>query len=402
MGNASSKLEIALSIDGAIDGADCLDDCVEEVPSDTALTDSTAGSVMVYSSGTTGRPKGIRRPLPQRSVDDPAFVNSTTLVMRTFGFNSDDRYLCPAPLYHSAPIRSCSAMHQLGATVVVMHKFDAETVLKIVDEQKISVGQFVPTHFKRLLSLPNETRARYDCRSLRIAVHSAAPCPREIKQAMIDWWGPVLLEYYAGTEGGGVKIDSTDWLKKPGSVGKPWDGLSVAIQNDANEMVQTPGLEGPVYFRNEPGAVPNFSYYKDPLKTEETYCGDWFTLGDIGYLDEDGFLFLTDRKSNLIISGGVNIYPLETESLLSAHDKVYDVAVIGVPDEDLGEAVKAVVVVNHEHKAGPELAQELIDYTRSQLSTFKCPKTIDFVDALPRTETGKLLKRKLRAQYWPK
>ncbi|MEL7030256.1 MAG: AMP-binding protein, partial [Pseudomonadota bacterium] len=276
---------------------------------------------------------------------------------------------------------------------------DAQAVLNIIDRYKVSVSQFVPTHFQRLLALPDDVKSKFDGSSLRVAVHAAAPCPAHVKRAMIEWWGPVLLEYYAGTEGGGVRIDSKQWLEKPGSVGKTWAGLSVAIRSPTGEMTDAADLEGPIYFRNDAGGAPNFAYYKDEEKTKNAYCGDWFTLGDIGYLDNDGFLFLTDRASNLIISGGVNIYPQEIEDALSAHPKVHDVAVIGTPDPDFGEAVTAVVVPTPGEAPGPALEAELIDYAKAKFASFKCPRSVQFTDDLPRTETGKLLKRKLKDVY---
>jgi len=389
-----------VSVEGNIAGFIALEDAMAGIPADLGLEDQRAGSVMIYSSGTTGRPKGIRRPLPDLSFYDPAYVASTTLVMQTFGFVEDDIYLCPAPLYHAGPLRSCSAMHMMGATVVAMHQFDAATALQIIDERGVTVAQFVPTHFKRMLDLPAEEQARWRHDNLRIAVHAAAPCPPQIKQAMIEWWGPILLEYYAGTEGGGVMINAEDWLRRPGSVGRPWAGLDVGIRDCDDNMVQTPQQEGLIYFRNISGIGLNFSYHKDPEKTAAAHHGNWFTLGDIGYLDDAGYLFLTDRQTNLIISGGVNIYPQEAEDLLVAHPKVHDAAVIGVPDEEMGEAVKALVVPASNAAPSPEFANELIEHTRKLLASYKCPRSIDFVDSLPRTDTGKLQKRLLRDQYW--
>ncbi|MDO9443201.1 MAG: AMP-binding protein [Beijerinckiaceae bacterium] len=389
-----------LSVDGAIEGFGPLETSLADICEDQPLENQRAGSVMIYSSGTTGRPKGIRRPLPDRSFDDPAYVDATTLVMRTFGFVANDIYLCPAPLYHAGPLRSCSAMQMLGATVVAMQRFDAAKILQVIEEQSVTVAQFVPTHFKRMLDLPLAERARWRHDRLRTVVHAAAPCPPLIKRAMIDWWGPIILEYYAGTEGGGVMIDTEAWLAKPGSVGRPWTGLDVAIRSDGDQMVKTPGLEGPIYFCNVNSAALNFSYHKDPEKTAAACHGRWFTLGDIGFLDEDGYLYLTDRQANLIVSGGVNIYPQEAEDVLAAHPKILDVAVIGVPDEEMGEAVKAVVKLSTGMMASPALAAELIAYVRASLAGYKCPRSIDFVDSLPRTDTGKLQKRLLRDRYW--
>jgi acyl-CoA synthetase (AMP-forming)/AMP-acid ligase II len=397
---AGRDLAVRLSIGGDIAGFQPLDSSLSTIRENASLVPQHAGSVMIYSSGTTGQPKGIRRALPGAAVDDPRFVDAVTLVMRTFGFRSDDVYLCPAPLYHSGPLRSCTAMQMLGATVVVMHKFDAEKALQIIDEHGVTVAQFVPTHFKRMLELPAAVRSRWRHDSLRTVVHAAAPCPPDVKHAMIDWWGPILLEYYAGTEGGGVLIDSHEWLRKPGSVGRPWQGLSVAVFNEDGDIEATPRREGRIYFRNHPGALANFAYHKDPEKTAAAYRGNWFTLGDIGYLDEDGYLYLTDRQSNLIISGGVNIYPQEAENVLAGHPKVADVAVVGVPDDDMGEAVKAVIVPADGVAGDGNLADELLAYVRSRLASYKCPRTVDFVDSLPRTPSGKLQKRLVRERYW--
>jgi long-chain acyl-CoA synthetase len=397
---AGSKLEYLLSAGGSIEGFESLEEMAHGVPEDGVLDRQNAGSVMIYSSGTTGRPKGIRRNLPQRAVDDGKLVDAITLVMRTFGFRSGDTYLCPAPLYHAGPLRSCTAMHMLGATVIATHRFDAETVLRIIDEHRVTVAQFVPTHFKRMLELPAAVRSRYRHDSLRVVVHSAAPCPPDIKRAMIDWWGPIVLEYYAGTEGGGVLIDSQEWLQRPGSVGRPWEGLSVAVFGDDGERVLAPGQQGRIYFRNHPGALANFAYHKDAQKTADAYRGDWFTLGDIGYVDEEGYLYLTDRETNMIISGGVNIYPQEAEDVLAAHPQVRDVAVVGVPDNDMGEAARAVIIPAEGSVGSAELAAELLTYVRARLASYKCPRSIDFVESLPRTPTGKLQKRLVRERYW--
>jgi fatty-acyl-CoA synthase len=397
---ACPTLEFRFCVDGDLEGFRPLEEAVAVIDSSAPLEEQIAGSVMIYSSGTTGRPKGIRRGLPRKAFDDRSYVDGTTLVMRTFGFQPEDVYLCPAPLYHAGPLRSCTAMHMLGATLVVMHRFDAEAILRVISERAVTVAQMVPTHFKRLLELPAEIRARYPHNSLRTVVHSAAPCPPDVKRAMIAWWGPILLEYYAGTEGGGCLINSAEWLQRPGSVGRPWQGLSVAVFDNTLQPVSTPRTEGAFYFRNHPGGVPNFAYYKDPERTAAAYNGDWFTLGDIGYLDEEGFLYLTDRQTNMIISGGVNIYPQEVEDILAGHPEVRDVAVIGVPDEDMGEAVKAVVVPATLSTPGMALAQELIAYARSRVASYKCPRSVDFVDSLPRTPTGKLQKRLVREQYW--
>jgi len=385
------------SVGGEIPGFSALETIVRSIDAQGALEGQVPGSVMIYSSGTTGFPKGIRKPLPPTEFRDDDFAESQTRFIRLFGFRDGDRYLCPAPLYHAAPLRSCAATHCLGGTVYAMTRFDAEQALEIVERHRIEASQWVPTHFKRLLSLPDSVRAAHSLTSLRVAVHAAAPCPVPIKRRMMDWWGPILTEYYAGTEGGGTLIRSDEWLEHPGSVGRPWNGVELALFGDGDDIVTGPGEEGAIYFRDRLGA--KFHYHGDEEKTRSVYRGDWFTLGDIGYRDAGGFLFLTDRQSNMIVSGGVNIYPQEAENCLMAHPKVYDVAVIGVPDEDMGEQVKGVVIPAQAQFEASALEAELIEYCRIHLAGYKVPRGIDFTDSLPRTETGKLLKRKLRDRY---
>ena len=393
-----NTVEHYLSVGGQISGFDSLDQTVTQ-SQDMPLESQRAGSVMVYSSGTTGKPKGIRRALPNCDFADVAWTAAHTRFIGMFGFKPDDRYLCPAPLYHAAPLRSCTAMQVLGGTVHAMPQFDAHSVLRIIEGHSISVSQWVPTHFRRLLDVPAEERRQYDVSSLRVAVHAAAPCPLGVKYAMIEWWGPILLEYYAGTEGGGTIIGCPEWLEHPGSVGKPWAGADVAILGEDRELVPTALQSGAVYFRDQGAAGSGFTYYKDPERTADAYHGPWFTLGDIGYLDQTGYLYLTDRASDLIISGGVNIYPQEVENCLIEHPAVADVAVIGVPDAAMGEQVKAVVIPRTDSIDVKRLAETLMAYTRERIAHFKCPRTIDFVKRLPRTETGKLQRRVLREQY---
>ena len=365
----------------------------------TPIADQRAGTDMLYSSGTTGRPKGVRIPLPE----DPAIDAGNVLVQMAaaaYGLSDKSIYLSPAPLYHAAPLRWSMTVHRLGGTVVVMEKFDAEATLAAIEKFSINAGQFVPTHFVRMLKLPAETRARYDVSTLKCAIHAAAPCPVPVKQAMIDWWGPVLFEYYAGTEGNGSTfITSPQWLTKPGSVGKALSGILHICDEQGDEV--GPGAEGQVFFEpTDPTAKP-FEYHNDPVKTAESRNKHgWTSLGDIGRLDEDGFLFLTDRKSFMIISGGVNIYPQEIENLLVTHPKVADAAVIGAPDADMGEKVVAVVQPLDMANAGPEFAEELLAYLAPQLSRLKMPRQIDFMEQLPREATGKLYKRHLRDAYW--
>lgn len=362
---------------------------------DSAIADQRAGSDMLYSSGTTGRPKGVRLPLPED--DDIAATNTlVALAQGAFGFGQDSIYLSPAPLYHAAPLRWCMTVHRLGGTVIVMEKFDPETALALIEMHQVNVSQWVPTHFTRMLKLPEEVRQRYDVSSLKSAVHAAAPCPVPVKQAMIDWWGPVLKEYYAGTEGNGFTfISSEDWLTHPGSVGRALLG-TIRICDESGAVVPARS-EGTVYF--EGGNT--FEYHNDADKTREaTHPQGWTTLGDVGWVDEDGFLYLTDRKSFMIISGGVNIYPQEIENLLVSHSKVADAAVIGAPCPDMGERVVAIVQPLDPSQAGDDLAAELSTYLRGSLSGVKMPRQIDFRDELPRHPTGKLYKRLLRDEYW--
>jgi fatty-acyl-CoA synthase len=301
-------------------------------------------------------------------------------------------------MYHAAPLKWSGAIHALGGTVVVMEKFDAEELLVAVEKYKVTIAQFVPTMFVRLLQLPEEVRARYDVSSLRLAVHAAAPCPPDVKQAMIDWLGPILFEYYSATEQHGITIISTpEWLGKRGSVGKSVLG-PVHICDDEGTVLPV-GEVGQVFFERDKRI---FSYHKDPDKTKAAEHPDhenWTTVGDLGYVDEDGYVFLTDRKAFMIISGGVNIYPQEVENALTLHPKIYDVAVIGVPDPEYGQQVKAVVQLRDGHEPSESLAEEIIDYVRSKIAHFKAPRSVDFVDELPRSATGKLVKREIEKKY---
>ncbi len=361
----------------------------------TPIADEELGAAMLYSSGTTGQPKGILRPLPQGTPGEPLPV--MRLVTMIFGFREGMTYLSPAPLYHSAPQASVAASLRMGATTVVMEHFDAEQWLDLVERYRVTHCQMVPTMFIRLLRLPPEVRRRYDVSSLENIVHAAAPCPVPVKQAMIDWLGPIVTEYYAATEASGFTFcTSEEWLAHPGTVGRAVVGEVVIRDEDGREC--PPGVDGTVWFR---GAT-NFEYFEDPVKTAESRDedGNLSTVGDVGHLDEDGWLYLTDRKSYMIISGGVNIYPQETENLLATHPAVADVAVIGVPHQEMGEEVKAVVQPAGDARPGPELEGELIAYCRQHLAGFKCPRSVDFVDQLPRLPTGKLYKRLLRDRYW--
>ena len=372
-----------------------IDELLADMP-DTPIADQAAGSDMLYSSGTTGRPKGIRMKLPE--VDFDALNALGALAQMAFGFHKDCVYLSPAPLYHAAPMRWNMAVHALGGTSIIMEKFDPEHALQLIEKYKCDVGQWVPTHFVRMLKLPEDVRAKYDMSSIKSAVHAAAPIPIPIKEAMIKWWGPVLFEYYAGTEGNGfVMCNSDSWMSHKGTVGLPVN-CQVHICGDDGEEVSV-GEEGQIFFDS-----PNkFEYHNDPKKTKEaTHANGWTSLGDVGKVDEDGFLYLTDRKSFMIISGGVNIYPQEIENALITHDKVADAAVIGAPDPDMGEKVVAVVQPADMAEAGDDLAQELEAFLRQSLSGVKIPRQIDFREELPRHPTGKLYKRLLRDEYWDK
>jgi long-chain acyl-CoA synthetase len=355
----------------------------------------TEGSPMLYSSGTTGRPKGILRPLSGRPFgSDAILAPMLTLLM---GFKEGDVYLSPAPLYHSAPLVWSMTVHRIGGTVVVMERFDPEDCLRLIATHRVTHGQFVPTMFVRLLKLPDETRRAADLSSLHSVVHAAAPCAPEVKRRMLEWWGPIIHEYYSGTEGGGLTWASAeDWLAHPGTVGRAIAGEVHVCDDEGNEL--GPGADGVIWFGGSP---VTFEYNNDPEKTRQTFNDrGWSTLWDVGHLSDDGFLFLTDRKLFMIVSGGVNIYPQEIEDVLVLHPAVADVAVFGVPEPDMGEEVKAVVQPAPGVMAGPELAEEIMAFCREHLSHFKCPRSVDFTDALPRGENGKLYKKALRDAYW--
>jgi long-chain acyl-CoA synthetase len=367
------------------------------VAAGSRLTDQPRGSEMLYSSGTTGRPKGIKPHLLPIQVDEPGDP-LIGLLAHVFKISSDDVYLSPAPTYHTAPLKWCAGVQALGGTVVLMERFDAEKALAAIQKYGVTVTQMVPTMFVRMLQLPEATRNAYDVSSLRMAVHAAAPCPPDVKDAMINWWGPILVEYYGATEQHGSTVITTpDWKNKRGSVGKAALGVLRICDEDGTTL--PPGTVGTVYFERD--VVP-FEYHNDPEKTASSRHPEhqnWSTVGDIGYLDEDGYLFLTDRKAFVIISGGVNIYPQEVENVLTLHPNVFDVAVIGVPDSEMGEQVKAVVQLHPGTTPSAELADEIISYVRDRIAHYKAPRTVDFIDELPRTATGKLVKRSLKARY---
>lgn len=379
-------------LDGVIAGFESWEDVTAAQPT-TPIADESTGASMLYSSGTTGRPKGVLKPLPEGEfgVDD-----GPNLFVMLYGATEDTIYLTPAPLYHAAPLTFTMGFMLGGMTCVVMEHFEAEAALQAIEKYQVTHSQWVPTMFIRMLKLDDDVRTRYDMSSLQCAIHAAAPCPIKVKEQMIDWWGPIIHEYYAGTEGNGfVAINSEQWLAHKGSVGQALTAQMHIVGEDGEEVPA--GEVGTIYF--EGGG--EFEYYNDSEKTKESrHSKGWSTLGDVGYVDEEGFLYLTDRKSYMIISGGVNIYPQEAENILVTHPKVMDVAVFGVPNEDFGEEVKAVVQPKHFEDAGPELEAELIEFCRSHISHIKCPRSVDFDEELPRHPTGKLYKRLLKDRYW--
>ena len=388
-----SNCKNRLMLDGTIPGFESWESMLSRQPA-KSIDDESNGMQMLYSSGTTGRPKGILRPLPPGKYGSEE--EGPNLFVALYGANEESVYLTPAPLYHSAPLTFTMGMLSMGTSCVIMKQFDPEIALRTIEKYSVTHSQWVPTMFIRMLKLDDSVRSKYELSSLECAIHAAAPCPVPVKEQMIDWWGKVINEYYAGTEGNGfVAINSEQWLAHKGSVGLPLTAKLHIVDDNGNEVPQ--GESGTVYF--EGGG--EFEYFNDKEKTNDSRNDKgWSTLGDIGYLDEDGYLYLTDRKSFMIISGGVNIYPQETENLLVTHPRVMDVAVFGVPNEEFGEEVKAVIQPVNWEDAGSDLANELIDFCREHMSHIKCPKTIDFEKELPRHPTGKLYKRLLRDRYW--
>lgn len=391
----TAGLQMAITSGAPMPGFEQLDGVLEAQP-DVPLEHETEGLDMIYTSGTTGRPKGGMNPL--RDVD-PGKVDSEILGMlgAAFGISSSTRYLTPgAPLYHAAPLRFSMSVIEAGGTLVLMERFDAEAALEAIEVHRVDMSQWVPTMFVRLLRLERQVRERYDLSSHQLAIHGAAPCPVSVKEEMIEWWGPILVEYYGASEGGTFTvIDSADWLAHKGSVGRPLMGTLHVLDDDGNEL--PPGEPGVLYVE---GAVP-IEYLDDEPKTMEAYnSSGWSTVGDMGYLDSEGYLYLTDRKSHMIIVGGVNIYPHEIEDVLIRHASVVDVAVIGVPNEEFGQEVKAVVQLENVADGTDHLAQDLVALCHTRLASYKCPRSVDFVEELPRTEAGKLYKRRLMDRYW--
>jgi acyl-CoA synthetase (AMP-forming)/AMP-acid ligase II len=390
-----SHLSARYAVGGELEGYASWEDATALHPR-RPIADEMEGADMLYSSGTTGRPKGVKTLIKGDPIGTAPPLN--LLLNALYKADADTVYLSPAPLYHAAPLRFNMAMLRLGATCIVMERFDAQQALRLIEQYRATHSQWVPTMFVRMLKLPEEERARWDVSSMQVAIHAAAPCPVPVKEQMIDWWGPVLHEYYAGTESSGfTAIDSEQWLSHKGSVGRCLTATVHILDDDGRELPI--GEAGTIYF--EGGG--KFEYHNAPEKTREAFNErGWSTMGDVGYLDEEGYLYLTDRKAYMIISGGVNIYPQETENVMITHPKVADVAVIGVPNPDFGEEVKAVVQPVDMADAGPELEFELIEFCREQLSAIKCPRGVDFEAELPRHPTGKLYKRLLKDRYWGK
>ena len=388
---------IWLMLDGVVDGYEDFEATIARHPAEP-LAEEPAGATMLYSSGTTGRPKGILRPLPETSIsEDPGPMRM--LLSGLWAFDENSVYLSPAPLYHAAPLGFSAATQTFGGTVVYMPRFDAAQALRAIEEYGVTHSQWVPTMFSRMLKLEASERHRYDLSSHKFAIHAAAPCPPKVKEQMFDWWGPIIYEYYAGTEVNGFTHAGPDeWLQHPGTVGKSLLGIIHICGDDGTELPV--GETGVVYFEMP---TPPFEYLKDAEKTQQSRHpehSNWTTLGDVGHVDADGYLYLTDRATYMIISGGVNIYPQEIENALILHPKVLDVAVIGAPDEEMGEEVRAIVQPAQGAVPGPELEAELIAYAREHIAHYKCPKAVDFRDELPRLPTGKLYKRFLRDEYW--
>jgi len=383
---AASRVQVHLAVGGSLDGFENSDAAMAAEPGDD-LDDPALGSQMLYTSGTTGRPKGVFR--------DEASLATAVMLARA-AYRDGNVHLLTGPLYHAAPLMfSMNAPLIAGVPIVVMPAWDPEEALRLIERHRVTHTHMVPTMFHQLLALPDDVRARYDVSSLRNVLHGAAPCPVGVKQRLIAWWGPVVNEYYAATEGLGTWVDARTWLQKPGTVGKPVPEDQVVVADeDANPL--PPGEVGLVWFKAS--EVP-FEYFKDPSKTESSYRDRHFTLGDMGYLDTDGFLFLTDRTANLIISGGVNIYPAEVDAALLEHPAVADVAVIGVPNPEWGEEVLAVVELRAGKEPSGDLADELVAFCRDRLAHYKSPRRVEFVEQLPRQDNGKIYKRLLRDRY---
>lgn len=388
----ASKLVLKLAFAGDLAGFESYEAALA-AEDDSNLGDAESGSTMLYTSGTTGRPKGVYRPTRPVVSQLTGIVNETAKWIP-----ASDVALITGPLYHAAPLGLNLVIPiNAGVTCVLMDKWDAEETLRLTERWRVTHTHVVPTMFHRLLQLPEATRKRYDVSSLRWIFHGAAPCPAHVKKAMIEWFGPIIYEYYSSTEGGGVFIRSEEWLAKPGSVGRAVPGVEVRVLNAEGEIA-APGEDGAVYVKAPP--TGRFEYYKDDDKTRSAYRGDWFTLGDMGHFDEDGFLFLTGRSAELIIAGGVNIYPVEIDEALIQHPAIADAAAIGVPNEDWGEEIKAVVELKPGHAPDEATRASILDFARERLPGFQRPRTVDFVDELPRSPAGKVLRQQVRDRYW--
>ncbi len=390
--NVNTGVNVHIAVGASLPGWCSYEDALAAPGDAPPISD---GSEMLYSSGTTGRPKAVRRPLPVDGNGSWGQAVLETALIHRYGMTRSSVYLSPAPLYHAAGVNYTMAVNRVGAASIIMPKFDAETVLRLIEAHRVTHAQFVPTMFVRLLKLPAEVREKYDVSSLRCVIHAAAPCPVDVKHQMMDWFGPILHEYYGGTEGfGGTTIGPEEWLAHPGSVGIPIAPVHV-VGDDGQEL--SVGESGELFFEGG----PNFEYFKDPAKTASVANErGWRSLGDMGYVDEEGYLYLTDRSTFMIVSGGVNIYPQEVENLLVMHPKLVDAAVFGVPNDEFGEEVKAVVQPAAGVMASTDLEAELIDYCRSHLATYKCPRSVEFEPELPRDPNGKLYKRRIRERYW--
>jgi long-chain acyl-CoA synthetase len=387
------SLQARLAIGGSVPGFESYADALSAESGDD-LEDPVLGHQMLYTSGTTGHPKGVLRP-PAAARGGTASVLGQFFTYRP----GEDVHLCTGPLYHAAPLAfSLVGPLNAGVTVVLMESWDTESALAAIERYRVTASHMVPTMFHRMLALPRNVREKYDISSLRMILHGAAPCPVPVKKALIDWLGPIVIEYYAATEGFGSLVTSEVWMRKPGTVGKPSEGQVKILDETGKE--KPAGEIGSVYLR-APEAT-RFEYFKDPDKTKRAFAGDgqYFTLGDMGYLDEEGYLFLSDRSADVIISGGVNIYPAEVDAVLLMHPAVADSATVGVPSDDWGEDVRAVVQLARPEQASPELAAELLAFCRERLAHYKCPRVVDFVEELPRHDTGKIYRRLVRERYW--
>ncbi len=390
---AGTQVEHFYLVNGIAEGFESWEESIDMHPA-TPIADQRNGVPMLYSSGTTGQPKGVFVPPQSNDFDTPPILASTIGLL--FGFGEETVYLSPAPLYHAAPLHYTMMTLYNGGTLVVMEKFDPERALQLIEEHRVTHSQWVPIMFIRMLKLPQEVREAYDLSSMQYALHAAAPCPIEVKEKMIEWWGEIIVEYYAASEGvGATLIDSASWLTHKGSVGPALMGELHVVDDDGNELPV--GEIGTIYFS---GAQTQFEYHKEPEQTAAAYTSQgWATTGDVGYVDEDGYLYLTDRKNFTIISGGVNIYPQEIENALINHDKIADVAVFGVPHEEFGEEVKAVVQPMNWVDATDETALEILEWLRERISSIKMPRSLDFHPQLPRMDNGKLYKRHLADEY---